>query len=49
MLGELVRGVLERALEAELTAHLGYEQDACSMPADTAAIAFFTAKGVADN
>ncbi len=26
MLGELVRAVLERALEAELTAHLGYEQ-----------------------
>src|SRR5579859_4467885 len=25
MLGELVRAVLERALEAELTAHLGYE------------------------
>src|SRR5882762_5352527 len=24
MLGELVRAVLERALEAELTAHLGY-------------------------
>ena len=27
MLGELVRAVLERALEAELTAHLGYERD----------------------
>jgi transposase-like protein len=26
MLGELVRAVLERALEAELTAHLGYEK-----------------------
>ena len=26
MLGELVRAVLERALEAELTAHLGYER-----------------------
>ena len=26
MLGELIRAVLERALEAELTAHLGYEQ-----------------------
>ena len=25
MLGELVKAVLERALEAELTAHLGYE------------------------
>jgi hypothetical protein len=24
MLGELIRAVLERALEAELTAHLGY-------------------------
>jgi transposase-like protein len=28
MLGELVRAVLERALEAELTAHLGYEPHA---------------------
>ena len=27
MLGELVRAVLERALEAELTAHLGYERN----------------------
>jgi putative transposase len=27
MLGELVRAVLERALEAELTAHLGYEHN----------------------
>ena len=27
MLGELVKAVLERALEAELTAHLGYERD----------------------
>src|SRR6202167_3256839 len=26
MLGELIRAVLERALEAELTAHLGYEK-----------------------
>src|ERR1700722_2289510 len=26
MLGELVRAVLERALESELTAHLGYEK-----------------------
>jgi putative transposase len=26
MLGELVKAVLERALEAELTAHLGYER-----------------------
>ena len=26
MLGELVRAVLERALESELTAHLGYEE-----------------------
>ncbi len=26
MLGELIRAVLERALEAELTAHLGYER-----------------------
>jgi putative transposase len=26
MLGELVRAVLERALESELTAHLGYER-----------------------
>jgi putative transposase len=26
MLGELVRAVLERALEPELTAHLGYEK-----------------------
>ena len=26
MLGELVKAVLERALEAELTAHLGYEK-----------------------
>jgi putative transposase len=26
VLGELVRAVLERALEAELTAHLGYEK-----------------------
>jgi putative transposase len=26
VLGELVRAVLERALEAELTAHLGYER-----------------------
>ena len=26
MLGELVRAVLERALESELTAHLGYGQ-----------------------
>ena len=26
MLGELVRAVLERALEAELTAHLGYDR-----------------------
>ena len=25
MLGELVKAVLERALEAELTAHLGYD------------------------
>src|SRR6266581_8267455 len=27
MLGELVKAVLERALEAELTAHLGYEKN----------------------
>src|SRR5579864_5049482 len=27
MLGELVKAVLERALEAELTAHLGYERN----------------------
>ena len=27
MLGELIRAVLERALEAELTAHLGYAKD----------------------
>ena len=27
MLGELVKAVLERALEAELTAHLGYEHN----------------------
>ena len=27
MLGELVKAVLERALEGELTAHLGYEQN----------------------
>ena len=27
MLGELVKAVLERALEAELTAHLGYGQE----------------------
>src|ERR1700730_13607254 len=27
MLGELVKAVLERALEAELTAHLGYGRD----------------------
>ena len=26
MLGELVKAVLERALEAELTAHLGYDK-----------------------
>src|ERR1700678_1909493 len=26
MLGELVRAVLERALESELTAHLGYDR-----------------------
>src|ERR1700734_4131314 len=26
LLGELVKAVLERALEAELTAHLGYER-----------------------
>jgi putative transposase len=26
MLGELVKAVLERALEAELTAHLGYDR-----------------------
>ena len=26
MLGELIRAVLERALESELTAHLGYEK-----------------------
>jgi hypothetical protein len=26
MLGELVKAVLERALDAELTAHLGYER-----------------------
>lgn len=28
MLGELVKAVLERALEAELTAHLGYDKHA---------------------
>lgn len=28
MLGELVKAVLERALEAELTAHLGYTRHA---------------------
>src|SRR3984957_20983328 len=27
MLGELIKAVLERALEAELTAHLGYERN----------------------
>ena len=29
MLGELVRAVLKRPLEAELTAHLGHEKGAC--------------------
>jgi len=33
MLGELVRAVLERALEAELTAHLSYERHERGGPA----------------
>ena len=36
MLGELVKVVLERALEAELTGHLGYERHGRERPAGCA-------------